>query len=47
MKQGTQSWCNGTTQRDGMRREVRGGFGMGDTHTPMADSCPNMAKTTT
>ena len=24
MKQGTQSWCTGTTLRDGMRRELRG-----------------------
>ena len=47
MKQGTQSWCSGTTQRDGMGREVGGGFGMGDTHTPVADSCQCMAKTTT
>ena len=31
------SWCTGTTQRDGMRREVGGGFGMGDTCTPVAD----------
>ena len=23
MKQGTQSWCSGTTQRDGVGREVR------------------------
>ena len=28
MKQGTQSWCTGTTQRDGMGREVGGGLGM-------------------
>ena len=28
MKQGTQSQCTGTTQRDGMGREVGGGFGM-------------------
>ena len=34
MKQGT-----GTTQRDGVRREVGGGFRMGNTCTPMADSC--------
>ena len=39
MKQGTQSRCTGTTQRDGMGREVGGGFRMGDTCTPMADSC--------
>ena len=47
MKQGTQSWCPGTTQRDGMASEVGGGFGMGDTCTPMADSCQCMAKSTT
>ena len=34
-------------QRDGMRREVDGAFGMGDTGTPVADSCQCMAKTTT
>ena len=28
-------------------REVGGGFRMGDTCTPMADSCRCMAKTTT
>ena len=39
MKQGTQSWCTGTTLREGMVREVGGGFRMGDTCTPMADSC--------
>ena len=44
MKQGTQSWCSGTTQRDGMGKKVGGGFGMGDTCTPVADSCPCMAK---
>ena len=26
MKQGTQSWRTGTTQRDGVGREVEGGF---------------------
>ena len=31
-------------QRDGMGREVAGGFRMGDTSTPMADSCWCMAK---
>ena len=30
-----------------MKREVGGGFRMGDTCTPMADSCECMAKTTT
>ena len=29
--------CTGTTQRDGMGREVGWGFGMGDTGTPVAD----------
>ena len=47
MKQGTQSWCSGTTLRDGIGREVGGGFRMGDTCTPVADSCQCMAKTTT
>ena len=32
--------------RDGMGREVGGGFRMGDTCTRMADSCQCMAKTT-
>ena len=36
--QDAQGWCTGMTQRDGMRREVGGGFRMGDTCTPMADS---------
>ena len=31
---------------DGMGREVGGGFRMGNTCTPMADSCQRMAKTT-
>ena len=46
MKQGTQSRFTGTTQRDGMGREVGGGFEMGDTCTPVANSCQYMAKTT-
>ena len=29
-----------------MGREVGGGFGMGNTCTPMADSCQCMAKST-
>ena len=32
-------WCTGTTQRDGMGREVGGGFSMGNTCTPVADAC--------
>ena len=35
MRKGTQSQCTGTTLRDGMGREVGGGFRMGDTCTPM------------
>ena len=34
------------TLRDGMGREVGEGFRMGNTCTPMADSCQCMAKTT-
>ena len=29
----------GMTQRDGMKREEGGGFGMGNTCIPVADSC--------
>ena len=36
----------GTTQRDGMGREVGEGFRMADTCTPMADACHCMGKTT-
>ena len=44
MIQGARGWCTGMTQRDGMGREVRGGFRMGNTCTPMVDSCQCMAK---
>ena len=37
----------GMTQRDGMGREVGGGFKMGSTYKSMADSCQCMAKTST
>ena len=47
MRQGTQGWCTGMTLRDGMGREMRGRVRMGNTCTPMADSCQCMAKTTT
>ena len=47
MRQGAQGWCTGMTLRDEMGREVRGGFRMGNTYTPMADSCEFMAKATT
>jgi len=45
MRQGAQGWCTGMTQRDGMEREVGGGFRMGNTCTPVADSCQRVAKT--
>ena len=44
MRQGAQDWCTGMTQRDGMGREMGGGFGMGNTCTSVADSCQCMAK---
>ena len=44
MRQGAQGWCTGMTQRDGMGREVGGGFRMGNTCTPVVDSCQCMAK---
>ena len=31
MRQGAQGWCTGMTLRDGMGREVGGGFRMGNT----------------
>jgi len=31
-------WCTGTIQRDGMGREKGGGFRMGNTGIPVADS---------
>ena len=34
-----QGQCTGMTQRDGMGREVGGGFRMGNTCKSMADSC--------
>ena len=37
-------WCTGTTQRDGMGREEGGGFRMGNTCIPVADSFRNLAK---
>ena len=45
MRQGAQGWCTGMTLRDGMGREVGGGFRMGDTCTLMADSCNEWQKT--
>ena len=37
-------WCTGTTQRDDMGREEGGGFRMGSTCTPVADSFRYLAK---
>ena len=47
MRQGAQGWCTGMIKRDGMGREVGGGFRMGNTCKPMADSSQCMAKATT
>ena len=46
MIQDAWGWCTGMTQRDGMGREVGGGFRMGNTCIPVADSCWCMAKPT-
>ena len=46
MRQGTQGWCTGMTLGDGMGREVGGGFWMGNTYAPVADSFQRLAKTT-
>ena len=32
-------WCTGMTQRDGMGREVGGGFRIGNMCTPVVDAC--------
>ena len=37
-------WCTGMTQRDGMGREEGGGFRMGNTCIPVADSFWYLAK---
>ena len=39
MIQGAQGWSTGMTQRDGMVREVGGGFRIGNTYIPVVDSC--------
>ena len=41
---GARNWCTGMSQRDGVGREVGGGFRMGNICTPMADSYQCMAK---
>ena len=38
LRQSAQGRCTGMTQRDGMGREVGGGFRMQNTCKPMADS---------
>ena len=38
LKQFSWGWCTGTTQRDGIGREEGGGFRMGSTCKPVADS---------
>ena len=47
MRQDAQGRCTGMTPRDGMEREVGRRFRMGNTCTPMADSCQCMVKNTT
>ena len=44
MIQDARGWCTGMTQRDGTGRDVGGGFRMGNTCTPVVDSCWCMAK---
>ena len=44
MVQGARGWCTEMTQRDYMDREEGGGFRMGNTCIPVADSCWCMAK---
>ena len=39
-----EAWCTGTTQREGMGREEGGGFRMGNTGIPVADSFRYLAK---
>ena len=41
---GCLGWCTGTTQREGMGREEGGGFRMGSTGIPLADSFRCLAK---
>ena len=44
MIQDARGWRTGMTQRDDMGRKVGGGFRMGNTCTPVVDSCQCMAK---
>ena len=36
---GCLGWCTGMTQRDGMGREMGGGFRIGNMCAPVANSC--------
>ena len=47
MRQGAKGWFTGMTLRYGMGREVGERVRMGNTCTPMVDSCECMEKTTT
>ena len=44
MIQSARGWYTGMVQRDGIGREVGGGFRMGNTCTLIADSSQRMAK---
>ena len=44
MRQDAWGWCTGMTLRDGLGREMEGGFRMGNTCTPMEDSSQCTAK---
>ena len=44
MIQDAWGWCTGMIQRDNMGWEVEGGFRIGNSCTPVADSCQCMAK---
>ena len=47
MKQGTQSQFSGTTQKDGVGRDVGGGSGWGRACVPVVDPCQGVAGATT
>ena len=44
MRQDAQGWYTGMNLRDGMGREVGGGFRMGNTCIPVADTCQCVAR---
>ena len=44
MRQGAQGWCTGMTQRDDMGKVMGAGFRVGNSGTPVVDSCRCMAK---